>query len=122
MIRRPPKSTLFPYTTLFRSHRGGRPELGAGRPGNADRARRHDRRPRDPPEDEGRQYVTAFPESAGDPRTRLADLRRLFADNQVIPLVLVFIALFVATDIINRIQVGEPFLNARQVSTTFLFA
>src|SRR5260221_3869310 len=23
MIRRPPSSTLFPYTTLFRSHRGG---------------------------------------------------------------------------------------------------
>src|SRR2546422_5512514 len=30
MIRRPPRSTLFPYTTLFRSH------LGAGR------GRRHD--------------------------------------------------------------------------------
>src|SRR3712207_7585006 len=32
MIRRPPRSTLFPYTTLFRSHRG-RPErraAGAG--------------------------------------------------------------------------------------------
>src|SRR5258708_28336821 len=34
MIRRPPRSTLFPYTTLFRSHgphgerrSGGRPEL-----------------------------------------------------------------------------------------------
>src|SRR3712207_7172383 len=26
MIRRPPRSTLFPYTTLFRSH----PEAGAG--------------------------------------------------------------------------------------------
>src|SRR3712207_9566866 len=25
MIRRPPRSTLFPYTTLFRSRRGGRP-------------------------------------------------------------------------------------------------
>src|SRR2546422_4023771 len=25
MIRRPPRSTLFPYTTLFRSHSGGRP-------------------------------------------------------------------------------------------------
>src|SRR5438309_6719836 len=25
MIRRPPRSTLFPYTTLFRSHRGGLP-------------------------------------------------------------------------------------------------
>src|SRR2546422_3242172 len=24
MIRRPPRSTLFPYTTLFRSHRSGR--------------------------------------------------------------------------------------------------
>src|SRR2546422_7054166 len=24
MIRRPPRSTLFPYTTLFRSHRAGR--------------------------------------------------------------------------------------------------
>src|SRR3989442_10503048 len=27
MIRRPPRSTLFPYTTLFRSHKP--PELGA---------------------------------------------------------------------------------------------
>src|SRR2546422_7248506 len=24
MIRRPPRSTLFPYTTLFRSHKGAR--------------------------------------------------------------------------------------------------
>src|SRR3712207_7205441 len=36
MIRRPPRSTLFPYTTLFRSPRGGR-----------HRPRR--RQPRDPP-------------------------------------------------------------------------
>src|SRR5438477_3473255 len=27
MIRRPPRSTLFPYTTLFRSDRGGSGEL-----------------------------------------------------------------------------------------------
>src|SRR3712207_7076666 len=27
MIRRPPRSTLFPYTTLFRSDSGGVPEL-----------------------------------------------------------------------------------------------
>src|SRR2546430_7924046 len=27
MIRRPPRSTLFPYTTLFRSHRGPLPAL-----------------------------------------------------------------------------------------------
>src|SRR2546427_6447376 len=38
MIRRPPRSTLFPYTTLFRSHaalanrRQGRPGHGAGAP------------------------------------------------------------------------------------------
>src|SRR2546427_1822528 len=40
MIRRPPRSTLFPYTTLFRSHhtclpigdrRGARPERTGGR-------------------------------------------------------------------------------------------
>src|SRR5438552_5132563 len=33
MIRRPPISTLFPYTTLFRSHEGGdRRSHGAGSP------------------------------------------------------------------------------------------
>src|SRR5215204_1115196 len=35
MIRRPPRSTLFPYTTLFRSNRGARPRGalgGGGRP------------------------------------------------------------------------------------------
>src|SRR5437773_8909743 len=34
MIRRPPRSTLFPYTTLFRSHEGGR-----GEPAPEDRRR-----------------------------------------------------------------------------------
>src|SRR2546430_4289270 len=29
MIRRPPRSTLFPYTTLFRSRRAGREHGGA---------------------------------------------------------------------------------------------
>src|SRR3712207_8442140 len=38
MIRRPPRSTLFPYTTLFRSHARG---AGGGR-----LLRRADRRPR----------------------------------------------------------------------------
>src|SRR5689334_24098383 len=44
MIRRPPRSTLFPYTTLFRSHRrergpGGRGRIGAesGAPSQAPR-------------------------------------------------------------------------------------
>src|SRR2546429_4338469 len=32
MIRRPPRSTLFPYTTLFRSWHGGRSSLARGRP------------------------------------------------------------------------------------------
>src|SRR2546430_12422561 len=36
MIRRPPRSTLFPYTTLFRSHPSGRPR-GARRGRQGDR-------------------------------------------------------------------------------------
>src|SRR2546426_1715741 len=36
MIRRPPRSTLFPYTTLFRSRGGGREE-GARPAARADR-------------------------------------------------------------------------------------
>src|SRR5436853_5828710 len=39
MIRRPPRSTLFPYTTLFRSRRGG---ATGGAPGTG----RRDRDPR----------------------------------------------------------------------------
>src|SRR3712207_9004412 len=43
MIRRPPRSTLFPYTTLFRSRTGprrrpvGRDALGRRRPGSTSR-------------------------------------------------------------------------------------
>src|SRR2546430_7394851 len=46
MIRRPPRSTLFPYTTLFRSRCAGRPRApGLGR-GRADAHRAHQgRRP-----------------------------------------------------------------------------
>src|SRR3712207_7234236 len=40
MIRRPPRSTLFPYTTLFRSREPGLPAQPGRRPG--------DRRPRVP--------------------------------------------------------------------------
>src|SRR2546427_1194001 len=39
MIRRPPRSTLFPYTTLFRSHVGARPEPGRPAARARDRAR-----------------------------------------------------------------------------------
>src|SRR5256885_4240992 len=45
MIRRPPRSTLFPYTTLFRSHAAGaggsaRRNRGAGAPARRARAPR----------------------------------------------------------------------------------
>src|SRR5687768_17979844 len=41
MIRRPPRSTLFPYTTLFRSHGVGSPHgLDTGLPGAGFRRRR----------------------------------------------------------------------------------
>src|SRR2546425_9696653 len=36
MIRRPPRSTLFPYTTLFRSHFGQRADLAAAHHGEID--------------------------------------------------------------------------------------
>src|SRR3712207_7038926 len=38
MIRRPPRSTLFPYTTLFRSRRFLRPVIHAAHPESAVRA------------------------------------------------------------------------------------
>src|SRR2546426_9457245 len=38
MIRRPPRSTLFPYTTLFRSHDGRPPVHVVGRQGGAEDA------------------------------------------------------------------------------------
>ena len=65
--------------------------------------------------------MTTVPEAA-EPRPRVADVRRFFAENSVVTLVLVFIGLFVATDIVNRLQEGEAFLTPRQVSTTFLYA
>src|SRR5256885_8328437 len=55
MIRRPPRSTLFPYTTLFRSRRSGRRLRGTDRrrvdhprrvDGGSDALRRRRRTPR----------------------------------------------------------------------------
>src|SRR5256885_8637421 len=43
MIRRPPRSTLFPYTTLFRSHRSYRKTGRAPSPPHARMARPHER-------------------------------------------------------------------------------
>src|SRR3712207_8869481 len=44
MIRRPPRSTLFPYTTLFRSADGARDRHGVGRRGIGALPRRAARR------------------------------------------------------------------------------
>src|SRR3712207_7150079 len=55
MIRRPPRSTLFPYTTLFRSRRsGGRARQGARAPRVPVRSRRRLLRPAHPPRDRRR--------------------------------------------------------------------
>src|SRR5438477_2319861 len=45
MIRRPPRSTLFPYTTLFRSHRGAVHLMGQDHAGKARTDRRADGAP-----------------------------------------------------------------------------
>jgi ribose transport system permease protein len=60
--------------------------------------------------------------AAPAPVGRRLELRRRIADNPAIVLTFVFIALFIATDIVNRAQSGEPFLTGKQVSTTFLYA
>src|SRR5436309_12420283 len=66
MLRLPPRSTLFPYTTLFRSvgaarAAGSAARLGARRPA----ARRHEQRKRD----ENGGCDGAVPGSAGDHRS-----------------------------------------------------
>jgi ribose transport system permease protein len=61
--------------------------------------------------------VSAAPTTRSRP-----SLRRLAGDNPAAVLSLVFVVIFVATDIVNRIQVGQAFLTPKQVSTTFLFA
>jgi ribose transport system permease protein len=61
--------------------------------------------------------VTTVPEPS--PRVRVSHVLR---DNPAIVLSFVFVAIFVATDIVNRVQEGQAFLTPRQVSTTFLYA
>src|SRR5690349_23685351 len=63
MIRRPPISTLFPYTTLFRSRGGGLPRAPRG-PGRRGR----------PLEEEGRLYAGLGEDPRG-PRERSAGRR-----------------------------------------------
>src|SRR3712207_8152320 len=52
MIRRPPRSTLFPYTTLFRSRAGAGGERGDGGHGRG-RGGGPDDRPEEPPRPHG---------------------------------------------------------------------
>src|SRR5690348_17784644 len=61
MIRRPPRSTLFPYTTLFRSQAGSR--TVAGRVAGADRVRRRGYRARRAPD--GREDAAGNRRGAG---------------------------------------------------------
>src|SRR2546429_4890793 len=69
MIRRPPRSTLFPYTTLFRSKHCG-PD-GPRKPGRTDEVQRH--RP-------------VRPEGAGPRRSRgLGEEQELLAEWQTVP-------------------------------------
>jgi ribose transport system permease protein len=49
-------------------------------------------------------------------------LRRVLTENPPIMLAVVFVALFVLADIVNRVQGDGAFLTGTQVSTTFLFA
>jgi len=60
--------------------------------------------------------------SAAPQARRSLSLRRLATDSPAAVLTLVFVALFIGTDIINRAQGGGAFLTLKQVSTTFLFA
>src|SRR3712207_8582786 len=72
MIRRPPRSTLFPYTTLFRSPGGGAPR-GGHRRGRARRADGQLRRAAAPPLQGGRQAAQLrehLPERRGHPLPR----------------------------------------------------
>src|SRR3989442_10042095 len=59
MIRRPPRSTLFPYTTLFRSDRSASTRGTAGPPGS--RRRRCSREPGGPRSEEHTSELQSRP-------------------------------------------------------------
>src|SRR3712207_8564183 len=61
MIRRPPRSTLFPYTTLFRSHAGDVRTTGARATSD-----RMPRRPRSPTRGRGDMTQTTTPDVEAD--------------------------------------------------------
>ena len=65
--------------------------------------------------------MSTVPEAEGQSRDR-PSVGRLLRDNPAIVLTFVFIGIFVATDIVNRVQNGSAFLTPKQLSTTVLFA
>jgi ribose transport system permease protein len=65
--------------------------------------------------------VTAAPEVI-DRESRLRAAQRFLVDNPVVVLVGVLVLLFIATDIVNRNDVGDPFITWNQLSTTLLVA
>jgi ribose transport system permease protein len=65
--------------------------------------------------------MTAVPEAL-DRESRLRAVQRFLVDNPVVVLVGVLVLLFVLTDLVNRNEVGEPFVTWNQLSTTFLVA
>jgi ribose transport system permease protein len=65
--------------------------------------------------------VTAVPEAVGR-ENRLRTAQRFVLDNPVVVLVGVLVLLFVLTDLVNRNEVGEPFVTWNQLSTTLLVA
>jgi ribose transport system permease protein len=65
--------------------------------------------------------VTAVPGTV-ERESRLRVAQRFLADNPVVVLVGVLVLLFVVTDLVNRSEVGDPFITWNQLSTTFLVA
>jgi ribose transport system permease protein len=65
--------------------------------------------------------VTAAPQAAERP-SRLRAVQLFLVDNPVVVLVGVLVLLFVLTDLVNRSDVGDPFITWNQLSTTFLVA
>jgi ribose transport system permease protein len=65
--------------------------------------------------------VTAAPQAAEQP-SRLRAVQQFLVDTPVVVLVGVLVLLFVLTDLVNRSEVGDPFITWNQLSTTFLVA
>src|SRR2546430_12703516 len=76
MIRRPPRSTLFPYTTLFRSHVGIAPPPPLLLPPRGTRPRLRCRNGQ-PPRTRHRRESRARPRSGGSPPPGISPVRRL---------------------------------------------